>query len=105
MKNYLSLLPALLLSGLIITASCHREASPVKVLSLTCENQVDPEGISITRPHLSWMAESPERGERQTAYQVLVASTPEILAADEGDLWNSGHQKSDQSCDGELCRA
>ena len=37
------------------------------------------------------------RGARQTAYQVLVASTPEKLAADQGDLWDSGQVASDQS--------
>ncbi len=36
-------------------------------------------------------------GAKQTAYQVLVASTPEKLAADEGDLWDSGQVASDQS--------
>ena len=37
------------------------------------------------------------RGAKQTAYQVLVASTPEKLAADQGDLWDSGRVASDQS--------
>jgi alpha-L-rhamnosidase len=39
----------------------------------------------------------PERGIRQTAYQILVASTPEILAKDQGDLWDSGKVASDRS--------
>jgi alpha-L-rhamnosidase len=38
-----------------------------------------------------------ERGIKQTAYQVLVASTPELLAKDQGDLWDSGKVVSDQS--------
>ena len=37
------------------------------------------------------------RGAKQTAYQVLVASSPEHLAADQGDLWDSGKVVSDQS--------
>ena len=37
------------------------------------------------------------RGARQTAYQVLVASSPEKLAADQGDLWDSGRVATDQS--------
>lgn len=37
------------------------------------------------------------RGARQAAYQVLVASSPERLAKDEGDLWDSGKVESDQS--------
>jgi alpha-L-rhamnosidase len=39
----------------------------------------------------------PRRGAKQTAYQVLVASTPEKLAADQGDLWDSGKVPTDQS--------
>jgi alpha-L-rhamnosidase len=37
------------------------------------------------------------RGIKQAAYQVLVASTPELLAKDKGDLWDSGKVESDQS--------
>jgi alpha-L-rhamnosidase len=33
----------------------------------------------------------------QTAYQVLVASTPQRLAQDQGDLWDSGRVASDRS--------
>ena len=40
---------------------------------------------------------TPAAGAKQTAYQILVASTPEKLAADEGDLWDSGRVASDQS--------
>ena len=38
-----------------------------------------------------------DRGQKQTAYQVLVASTPKLLAKDQGDLWDSGKVASDQS--------
>ena len=37
------------------------------------------------------------RGSKQTAYQVLAASTPESLAKDQGDLWDSGRVNSDQT--------
>ena len=37
------------------------------------------------------------RGAKQTAYQVLVAGSAEKLAADQGDLWDSGKVASDQS--------
>ena len=44
-------------------------------------------------------AQSPAipRGVSQHAYQVLVASSPEMLKADQGDLWDSGKVESDQS--------
>ena len=40
-------------------------------------------------------AEMP-RGLKQTAYQIRVASTPENMAQNRGDLWDSGKVKSDQ---------
>ncbi|MBN1590872.1 MAG: alpha-L-rhamnosidase N-terminal domain-containing protein [Pirellulales bacterium] len=43
------------------------------------------------------MVASPKRGARQTAYQLLVASSPEGLAAGQGDLWDSGRVESDQT--------
>ena len=41
--------------------------------------------------------EDDERGQKQTAYQVLVASTTELLSKDRGDLWDSGKVVSEQS--------
>jgi alpha-L-rhamnosidase len=57
---------------------------------LRCEYLVDPEGIDVAQPRLGWILESDRRGTVETAYRVLVASTPRGLAADQGDLWDSG---------------
>ena len=65
--------------------------------NLLCENLQNPLGIDVTAPRLSWLNHLPERGGGQTAYQVLVASSPAILAQNQGDLWNSGKVVSDQS--------
>ena len=62
-----------------------------------CEYKVNPLGTDAVEPRLSWEMSDARRGAKQTAYQVLVASTPEKLAADEGDLWDSGKVASDQS--------
>jgi alpha-L-rhamnosidase len=43
------------------------------------------------------MINSDRRGEVQTAYQILVASSPELLKANGGDLWDTGKVRSDQS--------
>jgi len=58
--------------------------------NLRCEYRANPLGIDVPQPRLSWVMESARRGQRQTAYQVLVASSPDRLAADQGDLWDSG---------------
>ena len=64
---------------------------------LRCEYGVDPLGIDVTQPRLCWEMHDSRRGAKQTAYQVLVASTPERLAAQAGDLWDSGRVAGDQS--------
>jgi alpha-L-rhamnosidase len=71
--------------------------SPATADHLRCEYRVDPLGIDVLQPRLSWEMRDTRRGAKQTAYQVLVASTPEKLADDEGDLWDSGKVASDQS--------
>jgi len=67
---------------------------------LRCEYRENPLGIGERMPRLSWaMKDAPDapRGSAQTAYQVLVASTPEKLAAGEADLWDSGRVRSPKS--------
>jgi alpha-L-rhamnosidase len=71
--------------------------SPLAPARLRCEYLVNPLGIDEPRPRLSWVVESSERGERQTAYRVLVASDEGLLGKDRGDLWDSGKAGSDQT--------
>ena len=54
-------------------------------------------GVDVAQPRLSWTLRSDRRGAGQTAYQVLVAADPKKLAADEGNLWDSGRVASPQS--------
>jgi alpha-L-rhamnosidase len=46
--------------------------APPSVAGLRCEYKTDPLGIDVTQPRLSWQLKSPERGARQSAYQVQV---------------------------------
>ncbi len=64
-----------------------------------CEYKMNPQGIDNPNPRLNWTIVSDQRGEVQTAYQILVASSKELLAADKGDLWDSGRVQSNQSAD------
>jgi hypothetical protein len=66
-------------------------------MGLRCDYRTNPQGIDDLNPGLSWVIHSAGRGEIQTAYQVLVASSAELLAADQGDLWDSGRVLSNQS--------
>ncbi len=80
---------------LLITAVV--TAAPVSVGRLTCEYMENPLGIDVLRPRLSWIIESDQRNQVQTAYQVLVAGDPALLAQNRGDIWDSGRISSDQS--------
>ena len=68
---------------------------------LHCEYRDKPLGIDVPQPRLSWQLmdvnPKPHRGEKQTAYQVLAASSETLLKKDHGDLWDSGRINSDQS--------
>ncbi|MCX6915551.1 MAG: alpha-galactosidase, partial [Verrucomicrobia bacterium] len=69
---------------------------PVSV-QLRCEYLNNPLGIEAMRPRLSWIITSDQRGQKQTAYQVLVASSESLLKQNKGDLWDSGKVQSDHS--------
>jgi alpha-L-rhamnosidase len=89
-------MPTLLMSALL--GSCLFSGAEVSTpKELRCEYLENPLGIDLATPRLSWIVETKERGWRQTAYQVLVATTTAKLAADTGDLWDSGKVESDQS--------
>ena len=63
---------------------------PVSAVELRCEYRVDPLGIDVCKPRLSWTLQSARRGERQTAYELRVSSSAARLAAGNADLWNTG---------------
>src|SRR4051794_17908238 len=69
----------------------------VSVGDLRCESLRNPSGIDETKPRLSWILASKDRGEKQSAYEIIVASSVKNLDRGDGDLWNSGKVESDQS--------
>jgi alpha-L-rhamnosidase len=72
-------------------------AQAIRVADLRCEYLADPLGVDAPRPRLTWVIQSDQRGQRQTAYQVLVASTPALLEQDRGDLWDNGKVASEET--------
>jgi alpha-L-rhamnosidase len=72
-------------------------SAAVMTENLRCEYLTDPLGIDASNPRLSWILSSDQRGERQTAYQILVASSLDLLNANTGDLWDSGKVISDET--------
>ncbi len=75
-------------------------AQAIRPVSLQCEYRHNPIGMDVQKPSLSWLPETTSpglRNQKQSGYQVLVASTPELLSHDSGDLWDSKFIDSDQS--------
>lgn len=69
----------------------------IKPYDLLCEMQSNPLGIETNEPSLSWKLTSSVYNQYQTAYQVLVADSPEQLNQDSGNFWNSRKVLSSQS--------
>lgn len=64
---------------------------------LRCEYATNPLGIDVAAPRFSWRVETDRNGAAQRAFRLLVASTPELLAQNRGDLWDSGKIDDRQS--------
>ena len=79
----------------LLTGGTIPSRAAVTAANPRCEYLTDPLGIDVPNPRLSWVVESLQRGEKQTAYQILVAGTPELLARDQGDRWDSGKVAGD----------
>ncbi len=85
---------ALFFAGMVSAVDAAEALTP---LELRCEYLVDPLAVEATAPRLSWRVESEARGQRQTAYQILVASSREKLDRNEGDLWDTGRVSGNQT--------
>lgn len=72
-------------------------AGVLSPVALRCEYNLNPLGIDELQPRLTWRVQSAERGAKQEAYQILVASSPELLAGNAGDVWDSGKVQSSRT--------
>ncbi|MDO4756175.1 MAG: family 78 glycoside hydrolase catalytic domain [Parabacteroides sp.] len=91
-QSYSFLFGLIIVVSLCITACNPRSASSID--QLQCEGLNNPLAIDNCAPHFSWQLKT---ADRQTAYQILVASTPEQLKEGEADLWDSGKTVSTES--------
>lgn len=81
--------------GMAVAAG-HSLGSPLRTAGLRCEFKTNPLGIDRLQPRLSWVLLSGDpalRGQYQSAWQVLVASSLSLLAEGKADVWNSGRRE------------
>ena len=65
-------------------------AGPLAPAGLRCEYLTNPVGIDVSKPRLSWVLEHTQRGESQSAYQIVVRRGDNVE-------WDSGKVQSPQS--------
>ena len=89
----------LLLTGLLIMQNVRVCAAEPAPSGLLCNLLTHPEDSVITerQPDFGWIVNSSQSADRQTAYRIIVASSPALLEKDTGDLWDSGKMASSQS--------
>ena len=107
MKNQKHILQSLLrcamyLSVFLLTSSFassknDSEKITLKISDLKCEYSTNPIGMDILSPQLSWKIESEKRGIVQSAYQIVIADSPENLTKNIGNIWDSGTIASSKS--------
>jgi hypothetical protein len=79
-----------LLGVAALALSAGRGAEPPSDLMVELLREPMRAVITEARPTYGWIVNDARRGAHQTAYQILVATSEEILAADRGDVWDSG---------------
>ncbi len=95
LATFLVLIPVAAISPAV--CAFPQSSGDIQAKDLRCEYRRDPLGIDVTQPRLSWKLHSQERGQKQTAYQILVATDRELLADNRADLWDTGKIDSNQS--------
>jgi hypothetical protein len=83
-----------LVAGPGVASAAH---SAIGVGGLQTDWASDPLGIDDPHPSLSWKLTSSVNDEQQTAYRLLVASTPTGLTPGHADVWDSGRVVSPDS--------
>jgi alpha-L-rhamnosidase len=88
---------ALALIALPLPLAAQSALAPPGPTALRANDLENPLGIDDPAPHFSWQVRDPSRGAKQTAYQVLIASSADRLQAGQADIWDSGRVDSAQS--------
>ncbi|MCB0449816.1 MAG: family 78 glycoside hydrolase catalytic domain [Confluentibacter sp.] len=79
------------------SAASNVSKSSIIVKELTVEYISNPIGVDKTSPLMGWKLFSEENGKYQSAYQILIASSQELLEANVADVFDTGKVKSHQN--------
>lgn len=88
---------AICLLLLFLECASFDNENQIYVNNLLVEDLRNPVGIDIPKPRFSWQITSSLQNITQTAYQVMVADSPEKLNSETGLIWNSQKVESSNS--------
>lgn len=90
-KIFLGALAAILLATVLPARTA------IRVESQNCNFAENPAGVDPACVRFGWTLTSDTPGGTQTAWEIMVASRPELLRKGRPDLWSSGKTASDES--------
>ena len=95
--NLKRLLSCLATAAALMAPAAMNAQARLTPMELRCDYAVNPLGVDSPAPRLFWKLAGGRPGDKQTAYEILVASSAKKLAADRGDLWAGGKVASDET--------
>jgi alpha-L-rhamnosidase len=88
--------PILFISLLLLSTCKEKSDANLSVSQLKCNGLENTEGTDKI-PEFSWINSSSERGQVQSAYQIIVSSSEKLITKNSGNIWDSGKKISDTS--------
>ena len=82
------------LPAIAAAAKSETVGAPMK---LQTDNLSTPLGLDDATPQFAWQLHDTRQGAHQSAYQIQVATHPQLLESGKPDAWDSGRITSDQS--------
>ncbi|MGY6648011.1 family 78 glycoside hydrolase catalytic domain [Wenyingzhuangia sp. IMCC45574] len=100
-----SIFQFLLITVVTLLISCHtnnttnvsNKLSEIKFEKLLCDSKENPTLINTISPNFSWVINADGYHKSQSSYQLIVASTIDLLNEANADLWNSKKVSSSKS--------
>ena len=86
-------------AGVAAAAPALARQPRVDISDLRANNMVQPMGLEDQDLRLSWRLDSPDRGLRQVSYEILAASSRELIEAGTPDMWWAGEFLTDKTFD------
>src|SRR5450759_15594 len=85
-----------LLAIILLTSWDNKSVTELSLAQIKCNDLTNPSGVGKL-PEFSWIIQSEKRGEKQTAYQILVSSNKMNSKDETVDIWDSGKIDSNKS--------